>query len=316
MAWQRQDRPLPSNRTDGADDDRAAGVLPDRGGDEPRPVSASIAFRRRHVSWVAAAAVLTVTVLGAAWVIQTRPHAPDTSTEIDLPFEQDDYVLITQFDNLTGEPRFDGRGTLEAVLELALSESGYLHVVQPERIEDTLRLMTLPVDSVIDRTVGREVARRDGGIRAVRAGSIEASGSGYVLTVQLVNPQDGRVLDSVTEEASSDEAGIASAIRRQAGRGPGIPRGSSAADRGERAASAEGDDAVDARCATSIVAGTGCCAGRARGSLQPPKSSSGWQSEKTPPSPRLTTCSGGRFTIRTPRDSPRSIFGTSNEPSS
>ena len=217
-AWQRQDRPLPSNRTDGADDDRAAGVLPDRGGDEPRPVSASIAFRRRHVSWVAAAAVLTVTVLGAAWVIQTRPHAPDTSTEIDLPFEQDDYVLITQFDNLTGEPRFDGRGTLEAVLELALSESGYLHVVQPERIEDTLRLMTLPVDSVIDRTVGREVARRDGGIRAVLAGSIEASGSGYVLTVQLVNPQDGRVLDSVTEEASSDEAGIASAIRRQAGR--------------------------------------------------------------------------------------------------
>ena len=51
-AWQRQDRALPANGTDGADDGRAAGVLPDRGGDEPRPVSASIAFGRHYLTWL------------------------------------------------------------------------------------------------------------------------------------------------------------------------------------------------------------------------------------------------------------------------
>ena len=217
-AWQRQDRPLPANGTNGADDGRADGVRPGPDDDEPRPVSASVASRLSHLGWVAAAAVLTVTVLGALWVIQTRQPVPDPSTEIDLPFGQDDYVLITQFENLTGEPRFDGRGTLEAVLERALSDSGFLHVAQPERIEDALRLMKRPLDSVIDRTVGREVALRDGSIRVVLAGRIEPSGSGYVLTVQLVNPEDGHVIDSVSEDASSDEAGIASAIHRQASR--------------------------------------------------------------------------------------------------
>ena len=216
-AWQRQDRAA-ANRNDDADNGRAGGALPDTDDDEATPVSGRLASHRRHITWVAAAAVLTVTVLGALWVIQTRQPVPDPSTEIDLPFGQDDYVLITQFENLTGEPRFDGRGTLEAVLERALSDSGFLHVAQPERIEDALRLMKRPPDSVIDRTVGREVALRDGSIRVVLAGRIEPSGSGYVLTVQLVNPEDGHVIDSVSEDASSDEAGIASAIHRQASR--------------------------------------------------------------------------------------------------
>ena len=215
-AWQRQDRALPANGTTGAADGRDDGVLSDLDG-ESTPVSGRPASRRWQLSWVAGA-VLTVTVLGAAWVIQTRQHVPDRSTENGLLFGQDDYVLITQFDNLTGEPRFDGKGTLEAVLELALSDSGFLHVAQLERIEDALRLMKRPLDSVIDRTIGREVALRDGGIRAVLAGSIETSGAGYVLTVQLVNPQDGRVLGSVREAASSDDAGLTLAIRRQASR--------------------------------------------------------------------------------------------------
>ena len=212
-AWQSQDRAVPANANNAGSTGRADGVLADADGDESTPVSGRIAVRL-HPTWVAAAAVLTAIALAGAWALQNGQPTREKQTIVDPPFEQDEYVLISRFDNLTGEPLFDD-GTLEAVLELALSDSGFLHVAPPERIDDALRLMKRPADTVIDRTIGREVALRDGGIRVVLAGGIEKSGLGYVLTVQLVNSRDGRVLDSVREEAS-DEDGIRSAVSRQA----------------------------------------------------------------------------------------------------
>ena len=150
------------------------------------------------------------------WLVPSNDAGDGPLAGFVPSFEQDDYVLITQFENLTDNPLFD-EGTLEYALELALSDSRYLHVAQPERVEDALRLMKRPLDTVVDRSVGREVALRDGGIRVVLAGAIEKSDSGYVLTALLMNPQDGRVLDSV-REAASDEAEVTSAIHRQASR--------------------------------------------------------------------------------------------------
>ena len=166
---------------------------------------------RRSSSWIAVAAALTVVAVTGIWLLTTGEPNGDPQTVLDVPFEQDDYVLITRFENLTDNPLFDD-GTLEYALELALSDSRYLHVAPPERVEDALRLMKRPLDTVVDRTIGREVALRDGGIQVVLAGAIETagSGSGYVLRTLLVNPQDGRVLDSVREDAP-DEAGVTSA---------------------------------------------------------------------------------------------------------
>ena len=163
-----------------------------------------------------AAAVFGAVALTAmfVWIVSSNQTEDAQLADRVPPFEQDDYVLITQFENLTDNPLFD-EGTLEYALELALSDSRYLHVAQPERVEDALRLMKRPLDTVVDRSVGREVALRDGGIRVVLAGAIEKSDTGYALTTLLVNPEDGRVLDSVRDEAA-DEAGVTSAIHRQA----------------------------------------------------------------------------------------------------
>ena len=91
------------------------------------------------------------------------------------------------------------------------------HVLARAGRVDTLRLMKRPVDTVVDANVGRQVALRDGGIRVILTGHIEKFGPTYVLTVQLRDPQDGRVLASVSENAR-DESAIFAAVRRQASR--------------------------------------------------------------------------------------------------
>ena len=149
------------------------------------------------------------------WLLTGR-SSQNSGSFADLPFEQDDYVLIAQFENLTGESLFDD-GTLEAVLRRALSDSGFLHVAPAERIEDALRLMSRPLDTAVDRTVGQEIALRDGEIRVVLAGAVEKSDSGYQLTLQLVAAGNGRVLAGVREQ-DLDRAAIIPAIHRQASR--------------------------------------------------------------------------------------------------
>ena len=73
--------------------------------------------------------IVTVRIEKMTWL------APVT----DLPFAQRDWVLITRFDNRTGESVFDG--TLEYALERELSNSRFVNVVPRVRIEDALQLM-------------------------------------------------------------------------------------------------------------------------------------------------------------------------------
>ncbi|UCF37763.1 MAG: hypothetical protein JSU96_02540, partial [Acidobacteriota bacterium] len=116
-----------------------------------------------------------------------------------LAFRERDWVLITQFDNRTGDPLLDG--TLEYALQRELIESPFVNVVPPPRIEDALRLMEKPVDSPVDLTLGREICLRDGAIRALLTGRVAKLESTYVLTVQLVDPTNGQSIASREEEA-------------------------------------------------------------------------------------------------------------------
>ena len=177
------------------------------------------AHKTRRQRWLAGSLVAGLIALslagGLTWVVAPRQTA-SASDPLDLapPFQQDDYVLVTQFENLTDEPSIDV-GTLGYALELALSDSRHLHVAQPERVEDALRMMQRAPDTFVDRAVGREVALRDGGIRLLLAGRVETQPSGYLLTVQMVDAQDGRVVDSVQRDAS-DKHGLPFSIQRLA----------------------------------------------------------------------------------------------------
>jgi len=128
-----------------------------------------------------------------------------------LDFHERDWVLISNFENRTGEPRLDG--TLEYAVERELSNSQFVNVVPPERIADALRLMRKPLDTKIDASIGREICLRDGGIRALLTGRVEKVGSTYVLSANLVDPVRGVTVASLSEEdpVNSEMAG---AIRR------------------------------------------------------------------------------------------------------
>jgi len=119
-------------------------------------------------------------------------------------------VLIADFENRTAESVFDG--VLEYALEREISNSHFVNVVSRERIEDTLRLMRKPLDTRIDRTLGREICLRDGGIKALLTGRVEKLDTTYLLSVQVVDPSQGQVVATASEEAVGQKQ-VLSALR-------------------------------------------------------------------------------------------------------
>ena len=145
--------------------------------------------RRLTVAMLAATSVLTA----AGWLWH-RGGGPS------IPFAARDWVLVASFDNRTGDARFDD--VLELALHRELINSAFVNVVPRPRIEDALTLMRKPADSPVDALLAREVALRDGAIRAVLTGSFDRVGATYVLTTNVVDPSDGRVVANVTSDVA------------------------------------------------------------------------------------------------------------------
>ena len=123
------------------------------------------------------------------------------------------WVLVVPFDNRTGDAMFDD--VVEQALERELLDSGLLSVVPRPRVEDVLALMKKPADTRLDPALARELALRDGGIRAVLTGQITRLGSTYVLSTRVINPSDGRTRATISRGAANGSEFLP-AVRRQA----------------------------------------------------------------------------------------------------
>jgi DNA-binding winged helix-turn-helix (wHTH) protein/tetratricopeptide (TPR) repeat protein len=184
------------------------------------PVVAQTPIDDRGGNWrrLAALVVLSAVVLGGtavffAWPsLQRKLHF---AAKQNLSFNKRDWVLISNFENKTGNPVFDG--TLEYALERELSNSQFVNVVPRERTTDALRLMRKPLNSKIDAALGREICLRDGGIRALLTGRVERLGTTYLLSVQLVDPANSVAVAGLSEEDPADSQ-MAAAIRRLSNR--------------------------------------------------------------------------------------------------
>ena len=170
---------------------------------------------RRRRRWAlgggtAAALAVLAFLVGPQWFSPGSPTAVEA-----LGFGERDWVLIAAFENRTGEDIFDG--TLEAALGRELSNSRFVNVVPRERVGDTLKLMKKPLDSRLDTNLAREVALRDGGIRALLTGRVEKLGPTYVLSAELVDAGSGVTVAGLSEEARDQET-ILAAIRRLSSR--------------------------------------------------------------------------------------------------
>jgi len=182
--------------------------------------------RRSRTAVLLAVGVFFALLFAAAWL--SRPDSASTREPRPVPFRARDWVLISSFENRTGEPLFDGM--LEYALEREISESRYVNVVPRPRIADALSLMKKPVNARIDAALGREICLRDGGIRALLTGRIEKIASRYLLSLAIVDPSSGATVAGFAEEAAGREKVpeairlCSSRLRDALGEAPGLIR--------------------------------------------------------------------------------------------
>ncbi|HVS03497.1 MAG TPA: hypothetical protein VMT16_12060, partial [Thermoanaerobaculia bacterium] len=191
----------------------------------PLPLAAG-RRRARWAWWGAAAGVVALLGVALLWwqghraasraaperAVADEEGAAGAETE-GVGFEERDALIVAEFDNRSGEPSLDG--ALEPALVHALSRSTFLGIASRDRIVDALRLMRHPADSALDVGLARQVALRDGGIRAVLGGRVERKGPALVVTAELLAPADGAVLAGWSE-AAEGVAGVQDALGRVA----------------------------------------------------------------------------------------------------
>jgi tetratricopeptide (TPR) repeat protein len=163
------------------------------------PVEARAKARRRprwriaprlvksRVTWVVAAAAAAVVIA----VVLLIPRA-------DVPFGERDWVVIADFENLTGEEIFDR--SLDVALAVSLDQSKYVNVFPRRRAEETLQRMKRVGIERIDEETAREIAVRDG-VKILIVPTITGVGENYTLTGVIQHAETGENLRSHLVEA-------------------------------------------------------------------------------------------------------------------
>jgi tetratricopeptide (TPR) repeat protein len=157
--------------------------------------------RRRLVRRLLTAASIGLAMLALAGLYWLRPVA-FLAPERALAFNDRDWLVITDVNNLTGDPVFDR--SLRMALEVAIAQSQYVNVFPRERVVATLRRMHREQTDALDEPTAVEVARREQ-VRGVLACDIAQLGNTYSITARLIDPQSGAaVLTDATNAAGKD----------------------------------------------------------------------------------------------------------------
>ena len=168
-----------------------------------RALYAEVVSRRAY--WFLALPVIVVLAL-----LGFTAHKP-----AEVHSQMREWVLVSQFDNRTGEPALEDVASF--ALKLELSDSQSVKVVPAERVQELLRLMKKAPGARIDAVVGREICLRDGTIHLLITGRLEKLGTHYLLSVLLVDPATGVSVRGFSEEASS-QAEVLSSVRQLSNR--------------------------------------------------------------------------------------------------
>jgi serine/threonine protein kinase/Tfp pilus assembly protein PilF len=113
-----------------------------------------------------------------------------------------DALLLTEFDNSTGEAIFDQ--TLKMALAFALSQSPFLDIFPDTKVRQTLGWMGRQGDEKVTKDLAYEICLRQG-LKAFITGTISTIGSTYVLTLEALNARTGESLGRQFEQINSKE---------------------------------------------------------------------------------------------------------------
>ncbi len=188
-------------------------VRPDRGAAADRTAHVPVAgftadpvalprsnTKRRRAAWAMVAAALIVAAVGVGiW----RWRAAEPVAAGGVPAAARDLVLVAAFD---GDPADSAlaRG-VEGAVTLAVTRTPGFAPVLADRVNKMLPFMKRPPDTRLDAETARELALRDGGIRALVTGAITRTGTTRLLEAHLVVPESGQVLDTAAERLTSDD---------------------------------------------------------------------------------------------------------------
>jgi len=148
-----------------------------RRGPETSPVPMPRSKRRPLLAAALAAALCLVIVIAYAY---RRAHSVVLAEHAAL--------LVTDFDNQTNEKLFDQTVT-EAVRQ-ALAQSRYVRIVPRSQVLEAARMLGRTDVTHVDAALGREICQREN-YRAMIVGRIAPTGSGYEITVEMVDPSEG-----------------------------------------------------------------------------------------------------------------------------
>lgn len=115
------------------------------------------------------------------------------SSGSSLPFSRRDWVVITDFENLTGEPVFDK--SLYTAFTLSTNQSSYINVFPKSRMIETMKRMKIKDTEYIDDKTGREIAEREG-LNLYIVPGINEIGNRYAVTAKIINTKTGNLLRS------------------------------------------------------------------------------------------------------------------------
>jgi hypothetical protein len=188
-AWRRAQEVVGSLPDAAATESTAA--PPGRTAEPDAPASA---FSRRRWGGLVAA-VLTLAVLTGAAMLGGRPREAAAPADSAV-------LVVTAVEDNAGEPRLSG--VIDGLLGRELRRQPGLHLVEPVRVRQILRLMRLGPDAVLTPALGRELAQRDGGVSFVIASKLNRLTAGYFLVVQAVTPVDGVVRASIERRGKNE----------------------------------------------------------------------------------------------------------------
>jgi eukaryotic-like serine/threonine-protein kinase len=118
------------------------------------------------------------------------------------PLTDKDTILLTEFENKTGEDVFDS--TLRQGLAVQLQQSPFLDIFPETRTRATLQLMSLSPDERVTRDRAREICQRQG-LKAFIAGTIVKFERNYSITLEALHGQTGDQLALVQVEAEGKD---------------------------------------------------------------------------------------------------------------
>ena len=169
--------------------------------------------------WLTAALIALVAAGGVGLAWRLWPVQLSISQRA-LAFNERDWILIADFENLTNDPVFDR--SLRVALDVAIAQSQYVNVFPSSRIPETLRLMKkAPIDT-LDEALATEIALREH-IKAVLSAASPASANSYSLTAKVIDPQSGVAVQTESTQARGKDGvlpaldELATRVRRNLG---------------------------------------------------------------------------------------------------